>query len=448
MNKINRKDNCRYGFTAYHNVNYSYTVKVLPGIQNLDVMTTPYTKLIAYLKDETLAEPGREQQFANLLTTIHSYLAFAGKSEDSAVGPELGSGFDDCCRRYCSSLGLSERTVRDRRSLLNKWRAAADHLRGAVRGQRSEASTELKKSADFCEQLRSAVARAGVSAKALAKSVHMSPATLTRWLRGAYPNVRARPALARIESFCGLPRGQLSGLLNAADRIKSKASVHVEPVEFRERLSKRIKSRYRLNPREFSDPFLDELKAFYVYKTTRRPAFLRSRKGVWAVSPRDQRPDQPPVLIATDSVCVAIPKGGFKNSKSKGVSDYDVGISASLTARIDDYLENYRPLLLEGEEDNGILFPNKDTGGVHAGLGRHVFKLTARLIPGCPGIAPHAIRHLSATSWLKNHPDDLITVAEMLNDRLETVLRNYAHLRKDDSLARYATHVEALFNAE
>lgn len=656
MNKINRKDDCRYGFTAYHNVNYSYTLKVLPGIQNLDAMMTPYTKLIAYLKDETLAEPGREQQFANLLTTIHSYLAFAGKSEDSAVGPELGSGFDDCCRRYCSSLGLSERTVRDRRSLLNKWRAAADHLRGAVRGQRSEASTELKKSADFCEQLRSAVARAGVSAKALAKSVHMSPATLTRWLRGAYPNVRARPALARIESFCGLPRGQLSGLLNAADQIRSKASVHVEPVEFRERLSKRIKSRYRLNPREFSDPFLDELKAFYVYKTTRRPAFLRSRKGVWAVSPRDQRPDQPPVLIATDSVCVsfndflgilssflgflcleqaaggmgrakdevqtlawlavpeaidmymeflqersgglthsghfrlaaqilnltnpqtgylaqqpqfvaklppdvrtenwsticnearmvaqewkhlaqdrsrdptkpiagmlslpeplvplvdaikaldkeamaspegsvaealrkrdalllsmlifnplrirnykvmsvtqsrrgyiyrsgkqyriAIPKGGFKNAKSKGVSDYDVGISVSLTARIDDYLENYRPLLLEGEEDNGILFPNKDTGGVNAGLGRHVFKLTARLIPGCPGIAPHAIRHLSATSWLKNHPDDLITVAEMLNDRLETVLRNYAHLRKDDSLARYATHVEALFNAE
>ncbi|MFO7541992.1 MAG: hypothetical protein R6W97_04150 [Thiobacillus sp.] len=43
---------------------------------------------------------------------------------------------------------------------------------------------------------------------------------------------------------------------------------------------------------------------------------------------------------------IAIPKGGFKNAKSKGVSDYDVGIQASLTARIDDYLENYRPVLV------------------------------------------------------------------------------------------------------
>jgi hypothetical protein len=117
--------------------------------------------------------------------------------------------------------------------------------------------------------------------------------------------VRARPALARIENFCGLPRGQLSGILNAADHIKSKASVHVEPVEFRERLSQRIKSQYRLNPRTFSDSLLDELKALYTYKTTRRPVLLRSRKGIWGVSSRDQRPDQPPVLIATDSVCVS-----------------------------------------------------------------------------------------------------------------------------------------------
>ena len=144
---------------------------------------------------------------------------------------------------------------------------------------------------------------------------------------------------------------------------------------------------------------------------------------------------------------IAIPKGGFKNGKSNGVSDYDVGVSPSLTARLDDYLENYRPVLLAGKTDQGFLFPSKDTGGVHTDLGRHIFKITARLMDG-PGIGPHAVRHLSATSWLKNHPEDVYTLAELLNDRLETVLRNYAHLRKDDSLARYAAHVEALCKQE
>lgn len=655
MNRIKGKRSCRYGFTAYLNVSYSFAMTVLPGVQDLDATMTPYTKLISYLKDKTLATPGREQQFANLLTTIHSYLAFVGKSDNSAVGPELGHEFDECCRRYCGSLALSERTIRDRRSHLNKVRAAADHLRGVARAQRSETSAGLKRSANFSEQLRNAVAAAGVSVKSLAKAVHMSPATLTRWLRGAHPNARARPALARVESFCGLPRGQLSELLAAADRLKPKPSAHVEPIEFRERLSGRVGSRYRLNPRTFSESLLDELKAFYVYKTTRRPALSRSRKGVWAVSAPDQRPDASPVLFAPDSVCVsfnnflgmlisylgyvcleasaggmgrtsdeaqtlawlaipdavdgyleflqersgglihsghtrlaaqilnltnpqtgylaqqpqfaarlpadmrpeewkstclearsvaqewkhlaqdlsrdptkpiagmlalpepltplvdaikaldkeamaapegsvmealrkrdalllsmlifnplrirnykimgvtqsrrgyiyrasaqyriAIPKGGFKNGKSNGVSDYDVGVSPSLTARLDDYLENYRPVLLAGKADQGFLFPSKDTGGVHTDLGRHIFKITARLMDG-PGIGPHAVRHLSATSWLKNHPEDVYTLAQLLNDRLETVLRNYAHLRKDDSLARYAAHVEALCKQE
>ena len=80
------------------------------------------------------------------------------------------------------------------------------------------------------------------------------------------------------------------------------------------------------------------------------------------------------------------------------------------------------------------------------GLSHHLAKLTKRLIPGCGGIRSHAFRHLVATDWLTRFPNDFLTVAELLHDSLEVVLRDYAHLKKDSAFSRYEAHVNRMMD--
>ncbi|MBQ5942252.1 hypothetical protein J8847_19725, partial [Massilia sp. AB1] len=80
-------------------------------------------------------------------------------------------------------------------------------------------------------------------------------------------------------------------------------------------------------------------------------------------------------------------------------------------------------------------------GGLWKGISKTILRLTRRYIPGSPGFGPHAVRHLVATTWLRKNPGDFLTVAELLNDSLKTVLENYAHLRRDDSFARYEAQI-------
>ena len=59
----------------------------------------------------------------------------------------------------------------------------------------------------------------------------------------------------------------------------------------------------------------------------------------------------------------------------------------------------------------------------------------------------HAFRHLVATDWLTQHPNDFLTVAELLNDKFDTVMTNYAHLKRDISFSRYEEHINRLLMA-
>ena len=642
----------RYEWTAYRNVSPSYSLKVLPGVP-LELGMSTYNQLIDLVQREALAVKNSKQQLANFTTTLNSYLAFVGKTNDSPVGPELGLLFEDNCRRYCDSLGLSRRTMLDRRSHLNKWRKAAETLR-AEGGARGTAGSPP--SSDFHELLRIAVAKTGKSTKGLAREVEMSFTTLGGWLRGAVPNSRARPCIARLEKALGMRRGQLSEALGKLDQGRCPAKTEARPIAFREELAARLKQPYYLPVRDFSPELLAEVQAYYEYKTVKRPVLERSKGGRWSVQPASQRPDQPTVPFAPNTVCVAhqmftamlsaylgyiclpsaeggmgrarseaqtmawlavpeaiegfmaflkvrsnglthgghdrisrqikslaqpatgyltqqpglaqslpsdvrlqdwdrmcaearatatewgndavdisrdpsdpiagllaldepldpvieaiaeldrlalaapngsyaeaghkrdalvlsmllvnplrlrnyvsmsilpnragyiylsgsqyrisIAKAGFKNGKSQGVQNYDVGIPEFLTARIAEYLEVFRPILIGKNKDVGVLFPSRRSGGVYPKLGRHVHKLTKRLIPGCPGAGPHAFRHLVATVWLTKNPGDYLTVAELLNDRLATVMKHYAHLNKDNSLSRYAAQLEGLFRSK
>lgn len=132
----------------------------------------------------------------------------------------------------------------------------------------------------------------------------------------------------------------------------------------------------------------------------------------------------------------------LKNGASKAGRAYNVKIADWVKPLLEEYLEEYRDTLLKGMKCD-YLFVGDKKGGIWSEITHRVLKLTRRYIPGSPGFGPHAFRHLVATTWLRKNPGDFLTVAELLNDNLSTVLANYAHLRRDDSFARYEAQVGA-----
>lgn len=133
----------------------------------------------------------------------------------------------------------------------------------------------------------------------------------------------------------------------------------------------------------------------------------------------------------------------FKNGKTLKGGTYEVKVASWVKPLLDDYILEFRERLLWGNTSPYLFIAHKD-GRLWTGLNKAVLKLTRRYLPGSPGFSPHAMRHLVATSWLRAHPDDFLTVAELLNDNLNTVLANYAHLRRDDSFGRYESYLEGL----
>lgn len=128
----------------------------------------------------------------------------------------------------------------------------------------------------------------------------------------------------------------------------------------------------------------------------------------------------------------------FHSKNGKGV--YDVRIATFVKPRLEAYLEEYRDTIL-GDKESPYLFVSSRSTEMWEGMGSHVRKLTRRYIEGSPGFGAHAFRHLVATDWLARNPNDYLTVAELLNDKIETVIKNYAHLKRDTSFMRYEEYL-------
>lgn len=132
----------------------------------------------------------------------------------------------------------------------------------------------------------------------------------------------------------------------------------------------------------------------------------------------------------------------FDGSEMKTKKSYDVRIAGWLVTRLEEYLEEYRDVLLQDRKSDYLfLSSNKKTIGKWNDMDRHIYKLTQSLIPETLGFGPHAFRHIVATDWLRRYPNDFITVASLLNDSLETVISNYSHLKLDDAFSRYEDHL-------
>lgn len=138
----------------------------------------------------------------------------------------------------------------------------------------------------------------------------------------------------------------------------------------------------------------------------------------------------------------------LKNGRKTGgerKGAYDVRVADWLHPLLTDYVKTFRPVL-RGLELTDNLFltvhgqPMKD-------MTHRVLTLTRTHIPGSGGFGPHAFRHIVATDWLRRNPNDFLTVAQLLNDTLEVVMRTYAHLKRDDALTRHSTQLSEFLPA-
>jgi integrase len=148
-----------------------------------------------------------------------------------------------------------------------------------------------------------------------------------------------------------------------------------------------------------------------------------------------QRPD--------GSWWIRIDKRNFKNANGfAGENVYDSPVQKSVWNDLERYLKKYRRHLMRCPTDfvflAGTPGPNpRPPGAPWADLSGRIVELTRRYLYRCPGIGAHAFRHLVATAIIKaSNFSDFKTAALVLNDRLSTVERHYAHLQSADGANR------------
>jgi len=136
----------------------------------------------------------------------------------------------------------------------------------------------------------------------------------------------------------------------------------------------------------------------------------------------------------TGAWSIFVPKHELKNHDGAAKDkDYHMPVRPEVWRDIEEYLRHYRPML--AAQDSDIVFVSEDTGKQFSkfGLSKRFQKLTAQYLQGCPGVGPHAMRHIVATSILKSNPNDWAGAAMALHDLEETVRSHYAHLAQNDA---------------
>ena len=152
-----------------------------------------------------------------------------------------------------------------------------------------------------------------------------------------------------------------------------------------------------------------------------------------------------------------IQKKFFKNLGGAAKDDYRADLSPKLNHILEEYLMQRNHLA--GSESTYLFRPRRCSSWTF-----HAIDGTSTLITDSQTAMPnnaiyrivrtnvqralkvdvgtHGFRHLVATAWLKQNPDDYLTVAHILHDTLETVIKNYAHLSPDDGMRRYYDYLE------
>ncbi|WP_145995304.1 site-specific integrase [Macromonas bipunctata] len=136
----------------------------------------------------------------------------------------------------------------------------------------------------------------------------------------------------------------------------------------------------------------------------------------------------------------------FKNENGAAKIIYDVPFNASFNKLFERYFSEIRP---EFGDDRPLVFVSfnrsdspidRNTSNLSAAFRRR----TRQFLPACPaGFGPHAVRHIVATDYIKNHPSGFEVAAAVLHDTIQTVLKHYAHLKSADKHKVYQKYLES-----
>jgi hypothetical protein len=149
----------------------------------------------------------------------------------------------------------------------------------------------------------------------------------------------------------------------------------------------------------------------------------------------------------------------FKEWEKKNNKECGILLPSCLSADIDEFIEVHRPFLLGSHTDyvfrpSSFCRPSKDPAkrqvqptDPNAPIDgqwytQRWYEFTGHFI-GKPQFASYAMRHIVTTGWLKENPDGLLVAATILDDDVQRVIDNYAHLRKQDLYRHYERHYEA-----
>lgn len=159
------------------------------------------------------------------------------------------------------------------------------------------------------------------------------------------------------------------------------------------------------------------------------------------------RGPQPNLVRTNSGWMVNFEAGTFKNHASSAVLDYFVPCSSHLSIWIDRYLQESRPLMIDADETDYLYLPSRvgnrsgerehDNGAwTGGGMYSRVKSLSAMYTPSGLWLSPHTFRHVPVSDHLARNPGDFVTAARYLNDKLETVLKEYDHNHLETSMRK------------
>jgi site-specific recombinase XerD len=122
---------------------------------------------------------------------------------------------------------------------------------------------------------------------------------------------------------------------------------------------------------------------------------------------------------------------------------FDLPFPPDLVEALESYLTIWRPILARIENGSEVFLNRLGQAfriyTVRNTLQGHIYSFTGR------HWHPHIMRTIWATEWIKSG-GDFMTAAIMLNDRLETVIKNYAHLRDENDAEKALAWVQGRVN--
>jgi len=137
----------------------------------------------------------------------------------------------------------------------------------------------------------------------------------------------------------------------------------------------------------------------------------------------------------------------FKN-RSSLKSDYHVRVAKELWPLLDRYREEFHPILVGSSGSKYVFAARPYHNKIYIGhpisvtcLSEYTRSLTELYIPGAIAFGPHAFRHIIATDIIKKDPGiGFFLASRALHDKLETVEKEYIHLKSSEYFEPVNTH--------